>query len=91
MASEPRAPQFDWWAESVKLYRRLRAVERAAQAVLDDADKNLDDPFPIKYRAPYGALNKLRETLVTQPTIDERNRMMLDKAIDGEPQPKEGE
>ena len=76
-----RIPGGDWWAESVKLYRRLRALERAAQAVLDATDKNLNDPYPIKYRAPYGALAKLHDVLHEQPTIDERKRLMLDGEI----------
>lgn len=72
----------DWWAESVKLYRRLRVIERAAQAVLDEADKIHDsDPYPIKYRAPYGALAKLREVLSAQPTIDNRRAAALSRAI----------
>lgn len=76
-----RPPGGDWWAESVKLYRRLRALERAAQAVLDATDKNLNDPYPIKYRAPYGALAKLHDVLHEQPTIDESKRLMLDGEI----------
>ena len=76
-----RIPGGDWWAESVKLYRRLRALERAAQAVLDTTDKNLNDPYPIKYRASYGALAKLHDVLHEQPTIDESKRLMLDGEI----------
>ena len=71
----------DWWAESVKLYRRLHKIEQAAQAVLDEADRIHDnDPYPIKYRAPYGALAQLRAVLSEQSTIDDRKREVLTRA-----------
>src|SRR5690606_1198983 len=74
----------DWWAESVKLYRRLRAVERAAQAVVEETDKIHDnDPAPVKFRAPYGAITELRRVLALEPTIDERKL----SALSGKPYP----
>jgi hypothetical protein len=74
----------DWWAESVKLYRRLRKVERAAQAVVDETQKIHDgSPWPLKYRAPYGAITELIKVLSEQPTIDAKKRAAL--AISLEP------
>ena len=43
---------------------QYREVARAAQAVLDETDRILAvDPPPIKYRAPYGTLARLRGSL----------------------------
>lgn len=72
----------DWWAESIKLYRRLRNVERAATAVITETDSILaSDEAPVKYRAPYGALTKLREVLSEETTIDARKDEALRSAL----------
>jgi hypothetical protein len=41
-------------------------LQAAAQKVLDETDRILDDDYPIKYRAPYGALAELRQLLLKQ-------------------------
>jgi len=41
-------------------------LQAAAQKVCDETDRILDDVFPLKYRAPYGALAELRALLYKQ-------------------------
>lgn len=56
--------EIDWHAACVLLRRRFRKLEKAANAVVKATDETHDnDPWPIKYRAPYGAIVKLRETI----------------------------
>jgi hypothetical protein len=54
----------DWHTACVLLHRRFRKLEKAARAVVKATDEIHDnEPRPIKYRAPYGAITTLRETL----------------------------
>ncbi len=56
----------NWWEEWVKTTRAYNALAKAAQAVIDETDKIHDsDDAPIRYRAPYGAITKLREALAS--------------------------
>lgn len=42
----------------------LMELEKAAQKVIDETDRLLnDEPWPVKYRAPYGAILELRQLL----------------------------
>lgn len=51
-------------ATIAKQAQEIAALREAAQDVLDETDKMLVvDPPPIKYRAPYGTLAKLRGLL----------------------------
>jgi hypothetical protein len=52
-----------------KRYKRLLTafaeLQAAAQKVVDETDRTYDsDPWPIKYRAPYGAITALRRLLL---------------------------
>lgn len=71
----------DWHAACILLRRRFRKLEKAAQAVLDEAD-NIHDtkPWPVKYQAPYAALTVLRSTLaeVGTPTAIRQGDEELD-------------
>jgi hypothetical protein len=50
-----------------RLLKAFTDLQRVAQDVLDETDRNLNhDTWPIKYRAPYGALMKLRKLLARQ-------------------------
>lgn len=54
----------DWHAACVLMHRRFRKLEKAAQAVVSETARIHDnEPWPIKYRAPYEAITKLSETL----------------------------
>lgn len=54
----------DWHAACVLLRRRFRKLEKAAKAVISETDRIHDEePWPLKYRAAYGAITTLRETL----------------------------
>lgn len=54
----------DWHTACVLLHRRFRKLEKAAQAVISETARIHDnEPWPIKYRAPYEAITKLIETL----------------------------
>ena len=48
------------------LLHQYGLLQGAAQKVLDETDRILDDDFPLKYRAPYGALAELRNVLLKQ-------------------------
>lgn len=63
-------------------------LERAAQQVLDEVDRNLGTrPWPFKYAAPWGALNRLRAALQAQKKPPgSRPRV---KVIVGRKRPKE--
>jgi hypothetical protein len=54
----------NWWEEWVKTTRAYNALAKAAQAVVDEAKSIHDnDPWPIRYRAPYEAITKLSAVL----------------------------
>lgn len=54
----------NWWEEWVKTTRAYNALAKAAQAVIDEAKAIHDnEPWPIRYRAPYEAITKLNEAL----------------------------
>lgn len=54
----------NWWEEWVKTTRAYNALAKAAQAVIDETKAIHDnDPWPIRYRAPYEAITKLGEAL----------------------------
>lgn len=54
----------NWWEEWVKTTRAYNALAKAAQAVIDETDQIHDSELaPVKYRAPYGSITKLREAL----------------------------
>jgi hypothetical protein len=54
----------DWWTEYQLLLRRFKKLAKAARQCVDEVDANLTkDDWPVKYRAPFGALIKLREAL----------------------------
>ena len=49
------------------LMHQFGELQAAAQKVLDETDRILEnDDFPLKYRAPYGALAELRTLLLKQ-------------------------
>lgn len=57
--------------DAEKRYKRLLGsfaeLQAAAQFVVDETDRIHDnDPWPIKYRAPYDAITKLRMLLASQ-------------------------
>lgn len=50
-----------------RLLRAFGELQVAAQKVVDETDRiNGGDPWPIKYRAPYGAITELRLLLAKQ-------------------------
>lgn len=54
-----------------KRYTRLMSafaeLQAAAQKVVDETDRIHDsEPWPVKYRAPYGAIVELRQLLAKQ-------------------------
>lgn len=54
-----------------KRYARLMSafaeLQSAAQKVVDETDRIHDsEPWPVKYRAPYGAIVELRQLLAKQ-------------------------
>lgn len=50
-----------------------KQIRDAAQALIDAIDARHDQPAPLKYTVPYGAVNALRAALsAPQPTADER-------------------
>lgn len=57
--------------DPTKRYERLlqsfSELQEAAQLVVDETDRIHDsDPWPVKYRAPYDAITKLRALLGRQ-------------------------
>lgn len=55
----------NWWEEWVKTTRAYNRLAKAAQAVIDETKAIHDnEPWPIRYRAPYDAITKLTEALV---------------------------
>ena len=49
------------------LLRAFGELQAAAQKVVDETDRIHDSsPWPIKYRAPYGAIVELRQLLARQ-------------------------
>ncbi|EHK77735.1 hypothetical protein SM0020_12445 [Sinorhizobium meliloti CCNWSX0020] len=57
----------NWWEVSMKLRRELKALQTAAQKVIDETDAIHDsEPPPTKYRAPYGAITELRAALAAK-------------------------
>ncbi len=54
----------NWWEEYQLLLRRFKKLATAARACLDEVDENIkNDDWPVKYRAPFGSLTKLRQAL----------------------------
>lgn len=64
MAKPRGGVEKDWQAEYQLLSRRFRKLAKAARQCVEDVDANLaKDKWPVKYRAPFEALAKLREAL----------------------------
>lgn len=43
---------------------RLKAIEAAAEALIEAIDRNLDtQPWPVKYGVPFGEALRLREAI----------------------------
>lgn len=58
----------DWQGTSLTYYRRYRKLRKAAQAVIDQmAAIHDNDPYPLKYRAPFGAIAGLSKVLDENP------------------------
>lgn len=56
--------QTDWHAACILLHRRFRKLEKAARLVVSETDRIHDnEPWPVKYQAPYAAITVLRETI----------------------------
>lgn len=54
----------DWHSAFILLRRRFRKLEKAASAVIEETDLIHDnEPWPLKYRAPYEAITVLRAAL----------------------------
>jgi len=54
----------DWHLAFVSLRRRFRQLEKASRKVIEEADRIHDnEPWPLKYRAPYEAITEMRELL----------------------------
>ncbi len=54
----------DWWKEYQLLLRQHKKLVKAARQCVEEVDANLaNDDWPVKYRAPFGALAKLRAAL----------------------------
>lgn len=50
-----------------RLLKAFGELQAAAQKVVDETDRIYDnEPWPTKYRAPYGAIVELRKLLGTQ-------------------------
>lgn len=50
-----------------KLMSAFAELQAAAQKVVDETDRIHDsEPWPVKYRAPYGAIVELRQLLAKQ-------------------------
>ncbi len=50
-----------------RLLSTFHQLQSAAQRVVDETDRTVDnDPWPIKYRAPFGAITELRTVLASQ-------------------------
>jgi hypothetical protein len=50
-----------------RLLQAFTELQAAAQKVVDETDRIHDsDPWPVKYRAPYGAIVELRQLLAKQ-------------------------
>jgi hypothetical protein len=65
----------NWWEEWQKIVRKYRKLEKAARFVISETDRiNDHDPWPIKYRAPYHAITKLRELIPDPPSIRSDDR-----------------
>lgn len=63
----------DWHAASVLMRRKFRKLEKAARRVIEEADRIHDnEPWPLKYRAPYEAITALRELLAEIGSPDVR-------------------
>lgn len=59
----------DYYEISVLQRRKYRKLQKAAQAVVDAmAEIHDKDPYPIKYRAPFGAIAALSKVLDDQRT-----------------------
>jgi len=56
----------NWWEEWVKTTRAYNALAKAAQAVIDETKAIHDnEPWPLRYRAPYDAITKLSLALAS--------------------------
>lgn len=54
----------DWQEAWMLVTRKYRKLVSAARRVVRETDRIHDnEPWPIKYRAPYEAITKLREAL----------------------------
>jgi len=70
----------DWHAACILLHRRFRKLEKAARAVVAEADRIHDNqPWPLKYQAPYAAITALREILTEVGTPDARSLIQKQK------------
>lgn len=50
-----------------RLLKAFGELQAAAQKVVDETDRIHDnEPWPVKYRAPYGAIAELRQLLAKQ-------------------------
>ena len=50
-----------------RLLKAFGELQAAAQKVIDETDRIHDnEPWPVKYRAPYGAIVELRKLLARQ-------------------------
>jgi hypothetical protein len=50
-----------------KLMSAFAELQAAAQKVVDETDRiHNSEPWPVKYRAPYGAIVELRQLLAKQ-------------------------
>jgi hypothetical protein len=57
----------DWQAASILQYRKYCKLAKAAAKVVEEADRIHDnEPWPVKYRAPWEAITGLRNVLATQ-------------------------
>lgn len=50
-----------------RLLKAFGELQAAAQKVIEETDRIHDnEPWPVKYRAPYGAIVELRELILKQ-------------------------
>lgn len=80
----------DWWTEYQLLLRQFKKLAKVARQCVEEVDANLaKDDWPVKYRAPFGALIKLREAL--PETYDEFKARNADASAILSPAEKETE
>lgn len=67
MATDPIGRPIDWRKRYERTQAAFAELQTAADKVVTETDRIHDsEPWPVKYRAPYGAIVELRQLLAKQ-------------------------